>query len=82
MIPKRTLQGSRLFNIDNMFGNGDGLMQEAEIDAFETYQSANSPAVFCDDNGTPFADTTCFLSIAPYCLNLDLGAGLTQNLVR
>ncbi len=73
------ITGQPAIHIDNMFGNGDGLMQEAEIDAFETYQSANSPAV--DDNGTPFADTTCFLSIAPYCLNLDLGAGLTQNLV-
>ncbi len=78
------ITGQPEIHIDNTFGNGDGLMQESEIDAFEAYQRSqyNSGSYFVhDDNATPFADTTCFSGISLYCLNLDKGAGLTQNLV-
>ena len=77
------IAGQPLINIDEMFGDADGIMQESEIDAFETYQGSqfNSGSFFAvDDSNTPFADTTCFSGISVFCLNLDLGAGFTQNL--
>ena len=78
------ITGQPAINIDSTFGNGDGLMQESEIDAFEAFQPSqfNSGSFFAvDDNGVPFADATCFSGISVFCLNADSGAALTQNLV-
>lgn len=78
------ITGQPQINIDATFGDGDGLMQESEIDAFEAFQPSQfaSGSFFAvDPAGVPFEDVTCFSGISVFCLNVDTGAALTQDLV-
>ena len=68
------------FNIDQQLGDGDGLIEEGEIDAFE----ATLPGLIA--NGTPFVDgVTCFTGFEPFCFEGNFEplntANLTQELV-
>ncbi len=78
------ITGQPAVNIDATFGDGDGLIQESEMDAFEAFQESQfgSGSFFAvDPSGVPFVDTTCFAGISVFCLNVDTGAALTQDLV-
>jgi iron complex outermembrane recepter protein len=73
--------GQPATNIDSQFGNGDGLIQGLEIDAWEASLAGLA------STGVPFADgeTTCFTGISVFCFSgnfapLDASA-ITQDLV-
>lgn len=78
------ITGQPAINIDSQFGDGNGLIDEVEMDAFEAFQEANfdSGSFFAvAPGGVPFDDPTCFAGITVFCLNADSGAALTQDLV-
>ena len=67
-------------NIDQMYGDGNGLIEEREIDAFE----ATLPGLIA--TGTPFVDgVTCFTAFEPFCFEGNFApldtANVTQELV-
>ena len=67
-------------NIDQMYGDGNGLIEESEIDAFE----ATLPGLVA--TGTPFVDgVTCFTAFEPFCFEGNFApldpANMTQELV-
>ena len=82
LIDKGTyIAGDPRVNIDAQFGNGDGLIQEAEIDAWE---AADLPGLAF--TGTPFVDgVTCFPGLVPFCFEGNFAplnpANITQGLV-
>ena len=82
LIDKGTyISGDPAVNIDAQFGNGDGLIQEAEIDAWE---AGGLPGLAF--TGTPFVDgVTCFPGLVPFCFEGNFAplnpANITQGLV-
>ncbi len=68
-------------NIDGDFGDGDGLIEEAEIDAWEATLAG------LVSTGDPFTPGTvsCFTGLVPFCFEGDFepldGANITQALV-
>lgn len=76
------ISGDPAVNIDSQFGNGDGLIQEREIDAWE---AAAFPGLAF--TGTPFVDgVTCFPGLVPFCFEGNFqplnAANITQDLVN
>lgn len=76
--------GSVGTNIDQLFGNGNGLIEEAEIDAWEATIPSDDGLVSI---GTPFApgSVSCFVGLVPFCFEGDFeplnGENVTQELV-
>lgn len=71
------ITGQPATNIDSEFGNGDGLIQGAEIDAWEA-----TLAGVASGSGTAFVDTTCFTGISVYCILPDGDAStITQEII-
>ena len=75
------IAGDPRVNIDRSFGNGDGLIQEREIDAWE--RSGDLPGLAF--TGTPFVDgVTCFTGLTPFCFEGNFAplnpANFTQGL--
>ncbi len=71
------ITGQPATNIDSEYGNGDGLIQGAEIDTWvATLGGAKA------GDGTPFADVTCFPNISAFCILPNGDASeITQALV-
>lgn len=71
------ITGQPATNIDSEFGNGDGLIQGAEIDAW--VDTLGGPKA---GDGTPFVDVTCFPNISAFCILPNGDASeITQALV-
>lgn len=71
------ITGQPADNIDGDFGNGDGFIQGAEIDAWEA-----SLAGIAFSGEAPFTDITCFPGISSFCIFPDGDASLlTQDVV-
>ena len=75
------ISGDPAVNIDGDFGNGDGLIQEREIDAWE---AGGLPGLAF--TGTPFVDgVTCFPGLVPFCFEGNFQplntANITQDLI-
>lgn len=75
------ITGDPAVNIDGEFGDGDGLIQEREIDAWE---AASYPGLAF--TGTPFVDgVTCFPGLVPFCFEGNFApldpANITQDLI-
>ena len=74
------ITGQPAVNIDSTFGNGNGVIEEVEMDAWE----ASLPGLVF--TGTPFVDgVSCFTGVSVFCFEGNFApldpANLTQDLV-